>query len=59
MELGETRKLFAEHPVVRRFGHSRLDAHISRLARMIFDVPPGQASGSVQDLARAARSRTS
>jgi hypothetical protein len=49
--LRETRKTFADHPVVRRFGNARLDAHISRLAGMIFDVPKQPSENDIEDLA--------
>jgi len=49
--LRETRATFVKDPVVVRFGTCRLDGHISRLARILFDAPVLPTDNDVEDLA--------
>jgi hypothetical protein len=51
MVRSEAAKLYAEHPVVRRFGALRLDAMIARVATMIFNTPQLPTANDVEDLA--------
>jgi hypothetical protein len=48
--LQATRTMMAEHPVVRRFGNTRIDAFISRLARILFNAPAPPTENDAEDL---------